>query len=445
MKDSRAFKFFAMLAFIALLCYLAFFGLGPENSRIIKGANEIRTGIDIRGGISAIMIPDYPEGTQGRDVAEDLASARSIMELRLDAQGIFDKNINVDATNNRIIIDIPWAQNETRFDPREALDELGSTGRLTFREVSDADAMLPLNQIPATGAIILDGEDIKTASQSQHPQTGYYNVDLELKDSGVDKFAEATGRLVGHHIGIFIDDECISAPYVRTTINTSKFFIEGDFSLEEAKALADKIRFGALPVPLKPVSVDAISAQLGQGALDVAVRAGIVAFALVCLFMILYYRLPGLLASIALSALVALQILFLANTGISVTLPGIGGIILSMGMGVDANVIIFERIKEELREGKTLRASIETGFKRAFVAIMDSNITTIIVAVVLYILGTGPVKGFGVTLGLGVILSFITAVSITKALTRNITAFGFARKKKNYGVREGAPMHDKHD
>ena len=175
MKDNRAFKFFAMLVVIAILCFLAFLGLGPEDGRIIKGAGEIRTGIDIRGGISAIMVPDYPEGTEGRNVAEDLASARSIMELRLDAQGIFDKNINVDATNNRIIIDIPWAQNETNYDPRAALDELGSTGRLTFREVSYEDAMLPLEQIPATGPIILDGEDLKTASQSQHPQTGYYN------------------------------------------------------------------------------------------------------------------------------------------------------------------------------------------------------------------------------------------------------------------------------
>ncbi len=437
MKDNRAFKFFAMLVVIAILCFLAFLGLGPEDGRIIKGAGEIRTGIDIRGGISAIMVPDYPEGTEGRNVAEDLASARSIMELRLDAQGIFDKNINVDATNNRIIIDIPWAQNETNYDPRAALDELGSTGRLTFREVSYEDAMLPLEQIPATGPIILDGEDLKTASQSQHPQTGYYNVDLELKDSGVDKFAEATGRLIGQFIGIFIDDECISVPRVNSRINTSQFYIEGNFSLEEAKALADKIRFGALPVPLKPVSVDAISAQLGQGALDVAVKAGIVAFVLICLFMIAYYRLPGLLASLALLALVSLQILFLSNTGISLTLPGIGGIILSMGMGVDANVIIFERIKEELRSGRTLRASIESGFKRAFVAIMDSNVTTIIVAVVLFIMGTGPVKGFGVTLGLGVVLSFITAVTITKALIKNITAFGFARNRKLYGVKEG--------
>lgn len=437
MKDKRAFKFFAMLVVIALLIYLAFFGLGPKDAKIIKGASDIRTGIDIRGGISAIMVPDYPEGTEGRDVAQDLESARSIIELRLDAKGIYDKTLNVDQTNQRIILDIPWAQNETKYDPRDALDELGSTGRLTFRAVSYEEAQKPIEEIPATGEIILDGEDIKTASYFYNSNTRYYNVELEFNDSGVEKFAQATGRMVGQFIGIFIDDKCISCPRVKEQITTNKASIDGDFTVEEAKDLADKIRFGALPVPLKVVSVDTISAQLGQGALEIAVKAGVVAFVLICLYMIGFYRLPGFLASIALSALVALQILFLANTGISVTLPGIGGIVLSMGMGVDANVIIFERIKEELRTGKTLRASIDSGFKRAFAAIFDSNITTLITAVVLYILGTGPVKGFGVTLGLGVILSFITAVSISKVLVRNITVFGFARNKKLYGVREG--------
>ena len=149
------------------------------------------------------------------------------MELRLDAQGIFDKNINVDATNNRIIIDIPWAQNETNFDPRAAIDELGSTGRLTFREVSYEDAMLPLEQIPATGSIILDGEDLKTASQSQHPQTGFYNVDLELKDSGVEKFAEATGRMIGQFIGIF----SMRVSRFPESISASQFYIRA-FQLE---------------------------------------------------------------------------------------------------------------------------------------------------------------------------------------------------------------------
>ena len=435
MNDNRAFKFFAMFIVIVILCLLAFMGLGPTNARIIKGAGDMRTGIDIRGGISAIMVPDYPNGTQGHDVAADLASARSIIELRLDAQGVFDKSINVDTTNNRLIIDIPLSQNVTASDPRTALNDLGSTGQLTFREVSDADATLPVSEIPATGAEILSGKEVRGASQSA-AGTGYYNVDLEIDNAGVAKFSEATGRLVNHFIGIFIDQTCISAPQVKSVITSNKFIIEGTFSIEEAKALADKIRFGALPVPLKTVSVNSISAQLGQGALDITIMAGIIAFIAICLFMIIYYRLPGVIASIVLTALVSLEILFLTNTGISITLPGIGGIILSLGMGVDANVIIYERIKEELRLGKTLRAAIDTGFKRAFVAIFDSNITTIIVAVVLFILGTSSVKGFGLTLGLGVILSFLTAVSITRLLIKSVTVFDFARNKWLFGVKD---------
>jgi preprotein translocase subunit SecD len=441
MNDNRAFKFTAMFIFIAILCYLAFAGLGPINARIIKGADDIRTGIDIRGGISAIMVPDYPEGTTGRDVAADLSSARSIIELRLDAQGIFDKSINVDTTNNRLIIDIPLSDRITSDKPREALNELGSTGQLSFYEVSDEDAYAFQSRtkdptdIVKIGEPILTGDDVVHASQSP-AQTGYYNVNLKINQAGVTRFADATSRLSGHFIGIFIDDECISAPRVRDRIDSADFIIEGSFDLTEAKDLADKIRFGALPVPLRAVSVDSISALLGQGAMDTAVTAGIVAFIIICLFMVLRYRLPGLIACFALSALIALQILFLANTGISITLPGIGGIILSIGMGVDANVIIYERIKEELRSGKTLRASIDSGFKRAFVAIFDSNITTIIVAVVLIILGSGAVRGFGVTLALGVVLSFFTSVTITKILLKSVTTFEFARNKWLYGFKE---------
>lgn len=436
MNDNRAFKFLAIFIVIIVLCYLAFAGLGPANSRIIKGADDIRTGIDIRGGVSAIMVPDYgAAGPQGHNVAEDLSSARAIIGMRLDAQGIYDYTATVDNTNNRIIIDIPLSTGVSAANPRAALNDLGSTGELTFREVSDTDAVKPLSEIPATGNVILKGEDMVTASQSQ-ASSGFYNVDLTITDAGVTKFSEATARLAGHYIGVFIDQDCISCPVVKGQITQKTFIIEGSFTPEEAKSLADKIRFGALPVKLTPVSVDSISAQLGQGSLDITITAGIIAFILICLFMILYYRLPGLIACIALSALGALEILFLSNTGISITLPGIGGIILSLGMGVDANVIIYERIKEELKMGKTLRAAIDTGFKRAFTAIFDSNITTIITAVVLFIMGSTSIKGFGLTLALGVVLSFFSAITITKALLKSVTAFDFAKNKWLYGFKD---------
>lgn len=434
MNDNRTFKLFAVVLIIAILCWLAFAGLGPEDARIIKGVNDIRTGIDIRGGISAIMEPVYEDGTEGRDVAKDLASARQIIEARLDAQGIYDKTITVDS-NNRLVIDIPWAANETEFNPRKALDELGSTGSLTFQEVDDADQYTSYTDLKPTGRIVLTGEDVKSAS-AVTDQNGNYMILLELKDSGVEKFSEATARLQYKRIAIFMDDMCLSAPTVQERITTSEATITGRFTFEEAKSLADKIRFGALPTKLEPVKVDAISAQLGKGALDVAVKAGIVSFILVCIFMLLYYRLPGLVSVFALCGLVALQILVLSNFNISVTLPGIGGIILSIGMSVDGNVIIFERIKEELKSGKSLRAAIDAGFKRAYVAILDSNVTTIITAVILYLLGSGAVRGFGVTLFFGTLFSFISAVTASKMMLQGVSAFKFAKNKWLFGVKK---------
>jgi preprotein translocase subunit SecD len=434
MNDNRTFKLFIIVLIIAGICLLAFTGLGSPDKRIIKGVDDLRTGIDIRGGISAILVPVYPEGSEGRNIDEDLSASMRIIEDRLDAQGIYDKSINIDYTNKRLIIDIPWAANETEFDPRKALDELGSTGALTFREVNDEDIYKSPSELVPTDRIVLSGEHVKNARPYQD-ETGNYFVLLELKPSGVEAFSKATKENIGRPIAIFIDDMCISAPVVESHITTSEATISGNFTFESAKALADKIRFGALPAKLEPVKVDSISAQLGKGALDVAVKAGIVSFILVCVFMLLYYRLPGLVSVAALSGLIALQILTLANFNISVTLPGIGGIILSIGMSIDGNIVIFERIKEEMRDGKSLRAAIDSGFKRAFVAILDSNVTTIITAVVLMIMGSGSVRGFGVTLFFGTLFSFFSAVTASKMMLQGVSAFRFARNKWLFGVK----------
>ncbi len=441
MNDNRTFKLFVIVLIIAVICVLAFTGLGSVDSRIIKGVNDIRTGIDIRGGISAILKPVYPNGSEGRNLKQDLESSQSIIEDRLDAQGIYDKSINIDESNNRLIIDIPWAANETEFDPRKALDDLGSTGALTFQEVNDEDFYTPEEDLVPTGRIVLTGEDVQTASSFQD-QNGQYMVQLKLKSSGVEAFSKATAESIGKKIAIFIDDMCISAPRVDSQITSTEATISGSFTFESAKALADKIRFGALPTKLEPIKVDSISAQLGKGALEVAVKAGIISFILVCIFMILYYRLPGLVSVIALSGLLALQILTLANFNISLTLPGIGGIILSIGMSIDGNVVIFERIKEELQEGKTLRSSIESGFKRAFVAILDSNVTTIITAVVLYIFGSGPVRGFGVTLFFGTLFSFFSAVTASKMMLQGVSAFRFSKNKWLFGLNGGKKIEE---
>ncbi len=263
---------------------------------------------------------------------------------------------------------------------------------------------------------------------------------MKLKKDGATRFAEATGRLIGKPIAIFMDDQLISAPTVQAHITGGEATISigGQNGSEEQKAeaanLAGLIKSGSLPFKLEAKQVNNISPTLGASALSVSLLAFVVAFILICLFMIIYYRLPGFVASIALFLHTILEILFLSWLGITITLPGIAGLILTIGMAVDANVIIFERIKDELRSGKTLHAAIDVGFKRAFSAILDGNVTTLIAAAVLLKFGTGPIQSFAYTLGIGVILSFITAVTATRIMLRTISDLDLAKHKWLYGV-----------
>jgi preprotein translocase subunit SecD len=398
--------------------------------------DTIRTGIDIRGGVSAILEPDIAKGSlSDQDIDKGLESAKTILGKRLDAKNIFDRSINVDTGNDRITVEIPWAAGETNFNPQDTINELGKTALLTFQEV-DRTLVDEFGRYLPTGKIILQGTQVKDAYPAADETMGWV-VALELDPSGTEAFAEATGRLKDQPIAIFMDEQFISAPIVNDRIDGGNAVITGQANATEAAELAATIRSGSLPFRLIATKVDSISPQLGEGAMNVAVNAGIVAFFLICLFMILVYRLPGLIANIALLGLVTLTILCIAWTGISITLPGIGGIILSVGMGVDANVIIFERIKEELRAGKTLRAAIEQGFSRAFTSVLDSNVTTLITAVVLYIMGSGPIKGFALTLGVGVVFSFLTAVTATKLTLQGVTGIKAFQNKWLYGVTGG--------
>ncbi len=442
MNDKKTWRLFLVLALIAVLTIVAFTGVGSADKRIIKGAPDVRTGIDIRGGINAIMVPSYPEGTTPKDVTADLNTARAILEARLDSKGVYDKNITIDTTNQRIILDIPWAQNETNYDPQAALRELGSTAKLTFQAVDESklddkgDPLPTYDGTEATAAnLIMDGTEVAEATSGMDPETNKQAVFLTLTKSGQAKFAEATGRLINQRIAIFMDDKNISAPVVNERIDSDSCRISGTFTMEEAKNLADMIRSGALPCKLETVSVNAVSATLGKGALDVTLLAGLVAYLFVVLFMILMYRLPGLVAGICVTGMAAAQVLLLANLGISLTLPGIAGIILSIGMGVDANIVITERIREELAAGKTFRSAIDAGFHRAFAAVFDSNITTVISGVVLILLGTGAIKGFGMTLTLGVVVSFLSSVTATRLILQGVVGYEFARKKWLYRVK----------
>jgi len=426
MRKNSILKLFVVIIVILACTFLTL--------REVKN-NKIRTGIDIRGGVSAVFEPDIEKGSlTGEELGKGLSSAKTILEKRLDGRGIFDRSINIDSVNGRITVEIPWAAGETDFNPQKTINELGRTALLTFQEV-DEDKIDENGNFLPTGKIVLQGTQVKDANPARHPDTGEWIVVLDLDPSGAEAFAEATGRLIGQRIAIFMDDQYINAPLVQDRIDGGSAIITGQADAVEAGNLAATIRSGSLPFRLVAVKVDSISPQLGTGAMNVAIMAGITGFILVCLFMLIYYRLPGLIANIALLGLIVIQLLVISWTGISITLPGIGGIILAIGMGVDANVIIFERMKEEMKEGKTLRASVDQGFTRAFTAVLDSNVTTLITAAVLYFLGSGPIKGFATTLGLGVIISFLTAVTATKIMLQAVTGVEFARNKWLYGVK----------
>jgi protein-export SecD/SecF family membrane protein len=360
---------------------------------------EIRFGIDIRGGVEAVFEPRDFEGTPS---SADLDSARSVLELRMDNLQILDREITVDKGNGRILVRFPWKSDETDFNPEVALMELGEMARLTFRDPS--------------GAIVLEGNDVAQSYAAVNQQTSEPIVELVLSSAGAAKFTEATGRLIGQVISIYMDDIVISEPVVRTQITGDRAYIDGSFTIQEAVALAEKINAGALPFALQSISSSSISPTMGQDALRVMLQAGLYAFLAICLFMLLYYRLPGFVACFALLGQVVGILLAISIPQQTLTLQGIAGIILSIGMGVDANVIISERIKEELRSGCSLQTALSNGFTRAFSSVLDGNVTVAIAAIILMIFGSGSMLSFGYSLLVGVILNGITGVTASRLM-----------------------------
>jgi len=436
MKGNSGIKFFLVIALIAILAYICFAGnfFGIK----IPGANDIVPGIDINGGIDAML---YAVTDDGRKPTQDeLDTAKVIIGKRLDKVGILDRELATDITAGRIILRIPWAPGETEFDADKTLDMIGKTALLTFQEV-DTDKIDENGNYLPTGRIVLQGTDVLDAIPSRNTEGGGMQVLLSLSPEGKQKFADATKRLVGKPIAIFMDDQFISAPVVQEHITNGDARITLGRSTDSeatayAKELADTIRAGALPFKLEAKSVNSITPTLGKGALEITVKAFIVAFILICLFMLVYYRLPGVIACIALFGLAVMQLLAISWINITLTLPGLAGIVLAVGMGVDANVIIFERIKEELRSGKSLRASVDLGFKRALAAILDGNLTTVIAAAILYIFGTGTMISFAYTLTIGVLISFLTALSLTRIMLKALVDSNLFNKLWLYGVKE---------
>lgn len=433
MRGNNAVKFFSILVITGILTWITAFGsiLGFD----IPGANDIRPGIDIQGGVDAKLYAITKDGKL--PPKNDLDSARFTIEKRLDSKKIFDRIITVDYDKGYVLVQIPHKKGEV-FDPQKSIAEIGKTALLTFRNVDNATKDASGNYTISGSSIVLEGTDVVDAT-AELAQEGGYEVGLKLSAAGTTKFAEATGKMVGKPIAIFMDDTFISAPTVSTQISDGNARITlGGTSSEEQKAeaieLAGLIKSGSLPFKLEAKQVNNISPTLGSNALKVSIDAFVVAFILICLFMIFYYRLPGLIASIALLLHTVLELLALSWIGITVTLPGIAGLILTIGMAVDANVIIFERIKDEMRNGKTLHAAIDVGFKRAFSAILDGNVTTLIAAAVLLKFGTGPIQSFAYTLAIGVILSFITAVTASRIMLKAVSDLDIAKHPWLYGI-----------
>lgn len=411
------YRFFAVTLLTAVLLAIALFGLRIGGFEI-KGADQMRFGIDIRGGVDATFEPrDLGRAPTG----DELEAARSIIETRMDAANITDRDVTIDKTNGKIVVRFPWKSSETDFDPQKAVSELGQTAHLTFRDPS--------------GRVVLEGSDVVKSYAQINQMDQKPSVVLELSPDGAKKFAEATGRLIGQSISIYMDDTFISSAIVQTQIIGGDASITKIASMEEASLLANQINSGSLPFSLVAKNCNIISPTLGSNALAVMVLAGKCAFALVCLFMLVYYRLPGLVACIALLLQVSGQLLALSIPQFTLTLPGIAGLILSIGMGVDANVIVSERIKEEINAGKSLGAAIDTGFNRAFSSVFDGNITVIIVAIILIKFGSGALLSFGYTLVTGVIMNFVAGVTASRIMIRSISAFKSLRRPQLFGAR----------
>lgn len=420
---ARPIVFFIVAGIILLGLVLSITGAtipNPGKTENIKlySMSQIRFGIDIRGGFEAIFAPKDFEGSP---TSADLESARSVIELRLDNLSIFDREVTIDQTNGQILVRVPWQSGETEFDPLSAIKELGAMAKLIF--------------VDPDGKVVLEGTDVASSIAALDPNTQEPIVELSLTAEGAVKFAEATTRLVDQEITIKMDDTVISSPTVNEPITGGKALISNIGSTEEAIALADKINAGALPFSLEAINSSSISPTMGRGAMEVMLLAGLVAFALICLFMLLYYRLPGFVACFSLLGQVVGILLAISIPQQTLTLQGIAGIILSIGMGVDANVIIAERIKEELKAGASLPSALSNGFTRAFSSVLDGNVTVAIAAIVLMIFGSGSMLSFGYSLLVGVVLNGLTGVTASRLMIGSLSQFRPLQKTWLYGAR----------
>ena len=449
-KKGKSWPLFVVAILIVVFSLTAIFGVsyqyGDTKNIYIKGASDIRFGIDIRGGVDVTFMPAGDVDA----TPEQMTAAKTVIEDRLVGLGITDYESYVDSNNDRIIVRFPWKTGEADFNPQTAIDEIGTTAKMVFRKGSTAD-----------GEEILSGDDVTSANAAYYETEGWV-VQLKFNSAGAAAFADATTEQAANNgtISIWLDDENISTATVDEAITGGEAIIKGNFDQDSASTLANQINSGALPFALSAESYSTISPSLGAKSLEVMVLAGIIAFALVAVMMIVRYRLPGTIATISLFGQVAATLAvvsgyFTVFPGSTLTLPGIAGIILGIGMGVDANVITAERIKEELAKNKTLPAAVKSGFKMGLTPIIDGNVTIVIVAAILmgafgptdgfwakvfnpifFWFGpstAGTVYSFGFTLLTSVLLNFVFGVWATRVMIRGAVHCKALRNPWLYG------------
>ncbi len=462
--------FFIVAILILLFSYSAIFGVsyyvGDNKETVVKGIGDIRWGTDIRGGVEATFEPaDNYKATD-----EQLESAKSIIETRMVSSGITDYELYADNNTDRIIVRFPWKEDEKKFNAAAAIEEISSTAKLTFRPGNSyADTSIGSDgeyvyKTPTgdTETVLMDGTAVKKAEAGVDTSTGSKNastyvVSLELNDEGAKMFADITEKYNGQVVSIWMDDVMLSAPTIKAVITDGNAQITGDFTAEEAQKLAERINAGALPFQLSTVTHGSVSASLGENSLTAMAYAGVIAIILIAIFMIVMYRLPGVVAVIALLGQMGITVAaisgyFTVFNSFTMTLPGIAGLILSIGMGVDANVITSERIIEEMRSGRTLDGALDRGTKSSLTAIIDGNMTIVIVAIILLLVfgpsnilsavfgqsTTGTIYSFGYTLLMGVISNFIMGVFLSRVMLRAVAGYKFARHKWLFGgVKDG--------
>jgi len=403
-------------------------------------ALQTRLGLDLQGGTQVQLEANVPEG---RTVsAEDIETARIIIERRVNGLGVAEPLVQT--SGERIIVALPGVE-----DPDAAVETLRSTGQLEFVDIGNNQILAagdPILTTLSAGSTVTDavvyetvltGDLLSRADVSRDPTTQEIFIAFEWKPEGAQIFEAYTSSHIGQRLAIVMDATILSAPVINSTIRESGI-IEGSFTLDEARNLAIQMQYGALPVPLQIVDVRTVGPSLGEDSVQSSVKAGVIGVIIVLLFMLIYYRLPGFLADLALITYASLNLMIYKLLPVVLTLPGIAGFLLSTGMAVDANILIFERMKEELRAGRSLSNAVEAGFSRAWTSILDSNLSTLITCLILYYFGSNfgasIVQGFAITLGIGVLISMFTAVVATRTLMRFVVGLFGERLQKRLAL-----------